>query len=98
MVLADEPRARFHPPGKLHVRLYDVEYRRAGIDVYGPTVADMFRQSAAIVDKILKGAKPGEIAVGHPKKLNLVINVKTARGLGLTMPPSLLARADRVIE
>ncbi|HEY3160538.1 MAG TPA: ABC transporter substrate-binding protein [Vicinamibacterales bacterium] len=69
-----------------------------GLMSYAPNFADSFRLAAQYVDKILKGARPGDLPVEQPKKFELVINVKTANALGLTLSPSISARADELIQ
>ena len=76
-----------------------VEYAEAGgVIAYGADYAENCRSSAAYVDKIFKGAKPGDLAVQQPVKFEFVINLKSAKALGLGIPPSVLVRVDRVID
>ena len=87
----------------LNSRLPSVYSYSAGVDAggllyYGADLADIYRRAATYVDKILKGAKPADLPVERPTKFELVINLKTAKQIGLTIPPNVLARADRVIK
>jgi putative ABC transport system substrate-binding protein len=86
---------RFSLPSVFAFRYYAVA---GGLVSYGIDNIDLYRRSAAYVDRILKGEKPSDLPVQEATKFQLVINLKTAKALGLTVPPSLLARADEVIE
>jgi len=87
--------AQFRLPAIYPYRFFVTE---GGLVSYGVDNHDLWQKAAGYVDRILKGAKPAELPVQEPTKFELAINLKTAKALGLTVPPSLLARADEVIE
>ncbi len=85
--------------GRLPTMFNLTEYVDAGgLAAYGPSLRDNFRRAATYVDKILKGAKPADLPVEQPTRFELVVNLKTAKALGLTIPQSVLIRADQVIQ
>jgi putative tryptophan/tyrosine transport system substrate-binding protein len=86
--------AKHHLPAMYPFR----QFASGGLIVHGPDLADLFRRAGGYVDKILNGSNPADLPVEQPIKFELVINMKTANALGLTVPPSLILRADEVIE
>ena len=77
----------------------DIRFMNAGgLSSYGANIPELYRRAAAYIDKILKGAKPAELPVEQPTKFDFVISLKTAKQIGLTIPPSVLYRADKVIK
>jgi putative ABC transport system substrate-binding protein len=95
ILLVIELAARYRVPA---VYPFGSHAKEGGLVAYGVELNDLFRQAAAYVDRILKGEKPADLPVQAPTKYELIVNLKTAKVLGLTVPPSLLTRADEVIE
>jgi len=77
---------------------YGLFVEAGGLMSYGPHIPDMYRRAAEYVDKVLRGAKPADLPVEQPTKFEFALNLKTAKALGLTIPPSLLGRVDKIIE
>jgi putative tryptophan/tyrosine transport system substrate-binding protein len=84
-----------HLPGIYPTRQFAEE---GGLMAYGPLIGDLYRRAATYVDKILKGAKPADLPVEQPMKFEFIINLKAAKQIGVTVPPNVLARADKVIK
>jgi len=91
--------AEFAVKSRLPVMYPRTEFVTAGgLITYGASVIDLYRRAATYIDKILKGAKPADLPVEQPTKFELIVNLRTAKQIGLTIPPNVLARADRVIK
>jgi putative ABC transport system substrate-binding protein len=89
----------FAAKNRLPAIYHTSEFAEAGgLMSYAPNYMDLWRRAAMYVDKILKGAKPADLAVEQPKKFELIINLKAAKQIGLTIPQKMLARADRVVQ
>jgi putative ABC transport system substrate-binding protein len=87
--------SKYHLPAMYEAQEF---VQDGGLISYGPDIAEMTRRSATLVDKVLKGVQPADLPIEQPTKFQLAINLKTAKALGLEIPPALLARADEVIE
>jgi len=86
---------KYRLPGMYPTRQFAEE---GGLIAYGPLMGDLYHRAAAYIDKILKGAKPADLPVEQPTKFELIINLKAAKQIGVTIPPNVLARADTVIK